>query len=263
MRDILDEIVAYKLKEVEKFKKELSQVFLESRVEIIRKSEVASMSLAVRNSTTGIIAEFKRKSPSKGWIAQNASPEKTAYSYQNNGATALSILTDSEYFGGSNAHVRLARQEKVYLPILYKNFIIDEYQIYQAKVCGASAILLIAACLTKERCAALIQKAHELKLEVLLEMHSEEETEYAELGPDMCGINNRNLGTFDTDVNNSFNLIERLPADAVKVSESGISDVETIRRLKEVGYHGFLIGETFMKEPDPGLALQQFVSKLS
>lgn len=263
MRDILDEIVAYKLKEVEKFKKELSQVYLESRVEIIRKSEVASMSLAVRNSTTGIIAEVKRKSPSKGWIAQTAIPEKVAYSYQNNGATALSILTDSEYFGGSNAHVRLARQEKVYLPILYKNFIIDEYQIYQAKVCGASAILLIAACLTKEQCAAFIQKAHELKLEVLLEMHSEEETEYAELGPDMCGINNRNLGTFETDVNNSFNLIERLPADAVKVSESGISDVETIRQLKEVGYHGFLIGETFMKEPDPGLALQQFVSKLS
>jgi indole-3-glycerol phosphate synthase len=263
MRDILDEIVAYKLKEVEKFKKELSQVYLESRVEIIRKSEVASMSLAVRNSTTGIIAEVKRKSPSKGWIAQTAIPEKVAYSYQNNGATALSILTDSEYFGGSNAHIRLARQEKVYLPILYKNFIIDEYQIYQAKVCGASAILLIAACLTKEQCAAFIQKAHELKLEVLLEMHSEEETEYAELGPDMCGINNRNLGTFETDVNNSFNLIERLPADAVKVSESGISDVETIRRLKEVGYHGFLIGETFMKEPDPGLALQQFVSKLS
>ena len=263
MGDILDEIVAYKLKEVEKFKKELSQVYLESRVEIIRKSEVASMSLAVRNSTTGIIAEVKRKSPSKGWIAQTAIPEKVAYSYQNNGATALSILTDSEYFGGSNAHVRLARQEKVYLPLLYKNFIIDEYQIYQAKVCGASAILLIAACLTKEQCAAFIQKAHELKLEVLLEMHSEEETEYAELGPDMCGINNRNLGTFDTDVNNSFNLIERLPADAVKVSESGISDVETIRRLKEVGYHGFLIGETFMKEPDPGLALQQFVSKLS
>ena len=263
MGDILEEIVAYKLKEVEKFKKELSQVYLESRVEIIRKSEVASMSLAVRNSTTGIIAEVKRKSPSKGWIAQTAIPEKVAYSYQNNGATALSILTDSEYFGGSNAHIRLARQEKVYLPILYKNFIIDEYQIYQAKVCGASAILLIAACLTKEQCAAFIQKAHELKLEVLLEMHSEEETEYAELGPDMCGINNRNLGTFDTDVNNSFNLIERLPADAVKVSESGISDVETIRRLKEVGYHGFLIGETFMKEPDPGLALQQFVSKLS
>ena len=244
MGDILDEIVA------------------ESRVEILHRSEVVSMKLALTNATTGIIAEVKRKSPSKGWIARNAIPEKIAYSYQINGATALSILTDSNYFGGSNAHIRLAKQEKVYIPILYKNFIIDEYQLYQAKVCGASAVLLIAACLSKEKCRNFINKAHELNLEVLLEMHSEEETEYAELEPDMCGINNRNLGTFITDVNNSLNLIERLPADAVKVSESGISDIETIRQLKAVGYQGFLIGETFMKEPDPGLALNQFISQL-
>ena len=262
MGDILEEIVAFKRKEVEKFKKELSQVYLESRVEILKNSEMVSMKLALKNSTSGIIAEFKRKSPSKGWIARNASPERTAYSYQTNGATALSILTDSEYFGGSNVHIRLARQMKVYIPILYKNFIIDEYQLYQAKVCGASAVLLIAACLSKEQCKNLIHKAHELELEVLLEMHSEEETEYAELEPDMCGINNRNLGTFDTDVNNSFNLIQRLPADAVKVSESGISDVDTIRQLKTVGYQGFLIGETFMKESDPGLALSQFIAQL-
>ena len=262
MGDILEEIVAFKRKEVEKFKKELSQVYLESRVEILKNSEMVSMKLALKNSTSGIIAEFKRKSPSKGWIARNASPERTAYSYQTNGATALSILTDSVYFGGSNVHIRLARQMKVYIPILYKNFIIDEYQLYQAKVCGASAVLLIAACLSKEQCKNLIHKAHELELEVLLEMHSEEETEYAELEPDMCGINNRNLGTFDTDVNNSFNLIQRLPADAVKVSESGISDVDTIRQLKTVGYQGFLIGETFMKEPDPGLALSQFIAQL-
>ena len=262
MGDILEEIVAFKRKEVEKFKKELSQVYLESRVEILKNSEMVSMKLALKNSTSGIIAEFKRKSPSKGWIARNASPERTAYSYQTNGATALSILTDSEYFGGSNVHIRLARQMKVYIPILYKTFIIDEYQLYQARVCGASAVLLIAACLSKEQCTNLIHKAHELELEVLLEMHSEEETEYAELEPDMCGINNRNLGTFDTDVNNSFNLIQRLPADAVKVSESGISDVDTIRQLKTVGYQGFLIGETFMKEPDPGLALSQFIAQL-
>ena len=262
MGDILEEIVAFKRKEVEKFKKELSQVYLESRVEILKNSEMVSMKLALKNSTSGIIAEFKRKSPSKGWIARNASPERTAYSYQTNGATALSILTDSEFFGGSNVHIRLARQMKVYIPILYKNFIIDEYQLYQARVCGASAVLLIAACLSKEQCKNLIHKAHELELEVLLEMHSEEETEYAELEPDMCGINNRNLGTFDTDVNNSFNLIQRLPADAVKVSESGISDVDTIRQLKTVGYQGFLIGETFMKESDPGLALSQFIAQL-
>ena len=159
MGDILEEIVAYKQKEVEKFKKELSQVFLESRVEILSRSEMVSMKLALKNSTSGIIAEFKRKSPSKGWIARNASPEKTAYSYQQNGATAVSILTDSEFFGGSNAHIRLARQEKVYIPILYKNFIIDEYQLYQAKVCGASAVLLIAACLSKDQCRNLINKA--------------------------------------------------------------------------------------------------------
>ena len=262
MGAILEELVAFKRKEVEKLKKELSQVYLESRVEILKNSEMVSMKLALKNSTSGIIAEFKRKSPSKGWIARNASPERTAYSYQTNGATALSILTDSEYFGGSNVHIRLARQMKVYIPILYKNFIIDEYQLYQARVCGASAVLLIAACLSKEQCKNLIHKAHELELEVLLEMHSEEETEYAELEPDMCGINNRNLGTFDTDVNNSFNLIQRLPADAVKVSESGISDVDTIRQLKTVGYQGFLIGETFMKEPDPGLALSQFIAQL-
>ena len=262
MGDILDEIVARKHKEVAKFKEELSQVYLESRVEILSRSEVVSMKLALKNSTSGIIAEFKRKSPSKGWIARDAIPEKIAYSYQTNGATAVSILTDSEYFGGSNAHIRLARQERVYIPILYKNFIIDEYQLYQAKICGASAVLLIAACLSKEQCREFINKAHELNLEVLLEMHSEEETEYAELEPDMCGINNRNLGTFDTDVNNSLNLISRLPVDAVKVSESGINDVATIRQLKAVGYNGFLIGETFMKEPDPGLALNQFISQL-
>jgi indole-3-glycerol phosphate synthase len=262
MGDILDEIVAFKRKEVEKFKEELPLVFLESRVEILGKSEILSMKTALQNSDTGIIAEVKRKSPSKGWIARDAIPEKVAYNYQSNGATALSILTDSEYFGGSIAHIRMARQAKIYIPILYKNFIIDEYQIYQAKICGASAILLIAACLTKEQCRDFINKAHSMNLEVLLEMHSEEETEYAELEPDMCGINNRNLGSFVTDVNNSFNLIERLPAEAVKVSESGISDVNTIRQLKAVGYQGFLIGETFMKESNPGLALQQFISQL-
>ena len=145
---------------------------------------------------------------------------------------------------------------------MYKNFIIDEYQIYQAKICGASAILLIAACLTKEQCRQFITKAHELELEVLLEMHNEEETEYAELEPDLYGINNRNLGTFETDVNNSFQLIERLPAEGVKVSESGISDPDTIRQLRACGYKGFLIGETFMKEADPGLALKNFIAQI-
>ena len=262
MADILEEIVAYKKNEVEQFKKELHQIYLEGRVEILKNALIPSMKNALMKSDTGIIAEFKRKSPSKGWINEAATADKVPISYQENGAAAISILTDSHFFGGSNVYVRTAIASKVRIPVLYKNFIIDEYQIYQAKVCGASAILLIAACLSKEQCRQFIAKAHELELEVLLEMHNEEETEYAELEPDMYGINNRNLGTFETDVNNSFQLIERLPAEGVKVSESGISDPDTIRQLRACGYKGFLIGETFMKEADPGLALKNFIAQL-
>lgn len=262
MADILEEIVAYKKNEVEQFKKELHQIYLEGRVEILKNALIPSMKNALMKSETGIIAEFKRKSPSKGWINEAATADKVPISYQENGAAAISILTDSHYFGGSNVYVRTAIASKVRIPILYKNFIIDEYQIYQAKICGASAILLIAACLTKEQCRQFIAKAHELELEVLLEMHNEEETEYAELEPDLYGINNRNLGTFETDVNNSFQLIERLPAEGVKVSESGISDPDTIRQLRACGYKGFLIGETFMKEADPGLALKNFIAQI-
>lgn len=262
MADILEEIVAYKKNEVELFKKELHQIYLEGRVEILKNALIPSMKNALMKSDTGIIAEFKRKSPSKGWINEAATADKVPISYQENGAAAISILTDSHFFGGSNVYVRTAIASKVRIPVLYKNFIIDEYQIYQAKVCGASAILLIAACLTKEQCRQFIAKAHELELEVLLEMHNEEETEYAELEPDMYGINNRNLGTFETDVNNSFQLIERLPAEGVKVSESGISDPDTIRQLRACGYKGFLIGETFMKEADPGLALKNFIAQI-
>lgn len=262
MADILEEIVAYKKNEVEQFKKELHQIYLEGRVEILQNALIPSMKNALMKSDTGIIAEFKRKSPSKGWINEAATADKVPISYQENGAAAISILTDSHYFGGSNVYVRTAIASKVRIPILYKNFIVDEYQIYQAKICGASAILLIAACLTKEQCRQFIAKAHELELEVLLEMHNEEETEYAELEPDLYGINNRNLGTFETDVNNSFQLIERLPAEGVKVSESGISDPDTIRQLRACGYKGFLIGETFMKEADPGLALKNFIAQI-
>ena len=262
MPDILEEIVAHKRIEVERFKEQMSPHEIHRRVEKMLDSAVPSMSQALRDSPSGIIAEFKRKSPSKGWINKNASASIIPHSYEVNGATALSILTDNKYFGGSNIHIRTARLSKVKIPILYKNFIIDTYQIYQAKICGASAILLIAACLTKEECKAFIQKAHELDLEVLLEMHNEQDTEYVELEPDMYGINNRNLGTFETDINNSINLIGRLPADKIKVSESGISDPASIRQLKALGYQGFLIGETFMKEADPGQALKDFIAQI-
>ena len=245
MKDILQDIIAHKRQELERMY-----------------AKKPSMKEALLASDTGIIAEFKRRSPSKGWIKEDGRADIIPLSYQQNGAAALSILTDKDYFGGHDDFIRTARQSGVTIPILYKNFVIDEMQLYEAALCGASAVLLIAACLTKEQCGRLLRKAHQLGLEVLLEMHSEAELEYAELGPDMCGINNRNLGSFVTDVENSFRLAELLPKEAVKVSESGISNPDTVRALRQVGFKGFLIGENFMKTADPGQALNDFISRL-
>lgn len=260
--DILQEIVAHKRIEVERFKQQLSEQEIHRRVEAILDFSVPSMSKALTASQSGIIAEFKRRSPSKGWIKEEGKADEIPLSYQEHGAASLSILTDEQYFGGKDDFIRIARHAGVHIPILYKNFIIDEYQLFQARLCGASAVLLIAADLSKEECQSLLSTAHELGLEVLLEMHSEEELEYAEMEPDMCGINNRNLGTFITDVQNSFRLAELLPKDSVKVSESGISNPDTVKALRLAGFRGFLIGETFMKTSDPGKALKDFISKL-
>jgi indole-3-glycerol phosphate synthase len=243
MQDILQDIIAHKHQELE-----------------VLYRPKPSLRQALLDSDSGFIAEFKRRSPSKGWIKEDGRADQIPLSYQQNGASALSILTDEHYFGGSDAFIRIARQSGVNLPILYKNFIIDEMQLYAAALCGASAALLIAACLTKQQCKTLMNKAHDLGLEVLLEMHSEAELEYAELGPDLCGINNRNLGSFVTDVENSFRLAELLPKEAVKVSESGISNPETVRQLRQAGFRGFLIGENFMKANDPGASLREFIS---
>lgn len=244
-KDILQEIIAHKRIELEALR-----------------AKKPSLRQALLQSETGIIAEFKRRSPSKGWIKEEGRADTIPLSYQQNGATALSILTDKHYFGGHDDFIRMARQSGVSLPVLYKNFVIDEAQLFAAALCGASAVLLIAACLTKSECRQLIDKAHALGLEVLLEMHSEQELEYAELEPDMCGINNRNLGSFITDTEISFRLAELLPKEVVKVSESGISDPQTVRKLREAGFRGFLIGECFMKTADPGQALRNFISML-
>ena len=245
MQDILQQIIATK-------QQELAQMM----------APKPSLRQALINSNSGIIAEFKRRSPSKGWIKKEGQASVIPLSYQKNGAAALSILTDKQYFGGHDRFITEARTSGVTIPILYKNFVIDEMQLYEAVICGASAVLLIAACLSKEKLKALMDKAHSLGLEVLLEMHDERELEYAELGPDLCGINNRNLGSFVTDVENSFRLAERLPKDAVKVSESGISNPQTISELRQAGFRGFLIGETFMKTPDPGKALAEFIARI-
>jgi indole-3-glycerol phosphate synthase len=261
--DILEEIVANKRIEVERFKAALSEQEMHRRVEPLLDFSVASMSKALTDSDSGIIAEFKRKSPSKGWIKEDGRADIIPLSYQQNGASALSILADEKYFGGSDEFIKTARHSGVNIPILYKNFVIDEYQLFQARLCGASAVLLIAADLSMQQCSALLKTAHELGLEVLLEMHSESELEYAALEPDMCGINNRNLGSFITDVENSFRLAELLPKDAVKVSESGISNPDTVRALRQTGFRGFLIGENFMKTADPGQALNEFITQLT
>ena len=243
--DILEEIIITKQQALER----------------MRQKKV-SMREALLASPTGIIAEFKRRSPSKGWIKEEGKACEIPLSYQQNGAAALSILTDKQYFGGHDRFIMEARQAGVTIPVLYKNFVIDEMQLYEALLCGASAVLLIAACLTKEKLRTLLTKAHELGLEVLLEMHDERELEYAELNPDLCGINNRHLGSFITDVETSYRLAEKLPREAVKVSESGISNPQTVRELREAGFRGFLIGETFMREPQPGLALKEFIAKI-
>lgn len=260
--DILEEIVANKRVEVEAAKLAVAPAVLHKQVEAILDFSVASMKNALTASDSGIIAEFKRKSPSKGWIKEEGQPDIIPLSYQQNGAAALSILTDQKYFGGCDDFIRTARHSGVNIPILYKNFVIDEYQLFQARLCGASAVLLIAADLSIAECKSLLNTAHQLGMEVLLEMHSNKELEYAGLEPDMYGINNRNLGSFVTDVENSFRLAELLPKDAVKVSESGISNPDTVKALREVGFRGFLIGENFMKTADPGSALREFIEKL-
>ena len=259
--DILEQIIATKREELPTIRKAVDAAMGNCPTKQLLTPK-PSLRKALAESSTGIIAEFKRRSPSKGWICENGRADVIPLSYQQNGAAALSILTDEQYFGGQDDYIRQARQSGVTLPILYKNFIIDEAQLYAAALCGASAVLLIAACLTMAQCQQLIGKAHELGLEVLLEMHTESELEYAELHPDVCGINNRNLGSFVTDVENSFRLAGLLPKEAVKVSESGISNPDTVKALREAGFRGFLMGEHFMRSANPGSELNKFIVKL-
>lgn len=224
-----------------------------------------SMSEALRTSPYGIISEFKRKSPSKGWIHEQVTPEQVVPFYASGGASALSILTDERYFGGCQEFI-LRMRPLVDIPILRKDFIISEYQLLEARLIGADAVLLIAACLGLDEFQELMGKAHELGLEVLLETHQTEELAYASDDVDMLGVNNRNLGTFHTDVRNSFLMAERLRElhleHPVLVSESGISSPETVRELRKEGFRGFLMGENFMKHEDPGAALASFIKAL-
>lgn len=275
--DILSEIIAHKRTEVELQKQSVSPEQLREQVQKLMESSSVprhSMRQALASSPTGIIAEFKRRSPSKGWIYETAKAEEIPAAYETAGASALSILTDEKFFGGSLRDISTARP-LVDIPILRKDFIIDEYQLLQARIVGADAVLLIAACLTQKECTTLTTQAHALGLEVLLEIHNPSELPYINKEVDMLGVNNRNLGTFVTDVKNSFHIARQLQqaigskkgASDVRnmpilVSESGISHPETIRSLRAAGFRGFLIGEAFMKTDHPGDTLKDFISPI-
>lgn len=275
--DILSEIIAHKRTEVELQKQSVSPEQLREQVQKLMESSSVprhSMRQALASSPTGIIAEFKRRSPSKGWIYETAKAEEIPAAYETAGASALSILTDEKFFGGSLRDISTARP-LVDIPILRKDFIIDEYQLLQARIVGADAVLLIAACLTQKECTTLTTQAHALGLEVLLEIHNPSELPYINKEVDMLGVNNRNLGTFVTDVKNSFRIARQLQqaigskkgASDVRnmpilVSESGISHPGTIRSLHAAGFRGFLIGEAFMKTDRPGDTLKDFISPI-
>ncbi len=259
MRDILTDIIASKYIEVERAKSSVAMAELVAASRDL--PAVRSMSSALRSSQSGIIAEFKRRSPSKGWINREADSSIIPASYAAAGASALSILTDEFYFGGSLRDIELARP-KVDIPILRKEFIVDEYQLYQSRLIGADAVLLIASALSVERCSELIAVAHDLGLEVLLELHDQDDLQYIEPSVEMVGVNNRNLGSFVTDVENSFRFAELLPEGVVRISESGISSPATVGALRAVGFRGFLIGENFMRSESPAQALTEFIGEL-
>ena len=256
---ILDKIIASKTIEVASRKLSIPVSTLEKAPTFSRKC--LSMKESLLNSESGIISEFKRKSPSLGWIHEDADVVDVTSGYSAAGASGISILTDLEYFGGTPMDLIAARQQ-ITCPVLRKDFVIVEYQLYEAKAMGADVVLLIAAALTVEQTLELARKAHELGLEVLLEVHNAEEIGHANDFVDMLGVNNRNLKTFEQSIQTSFDLAALIPNKFVKVSESGISNIETVKELRKVGYKGFLMGENFMKEENPAEALVKFIAGL-
>lgn len=258
--NILDKIVADKRKEVDLKKSLITVPQLEASVMMERTS--VSLAEILSKSNSGIIAEHKRRSPSKSVINHNLSVQDVAQGYTDAGVCGISILTDGKYFGGSLDDLVLARAS-TNIPLLRKEFIIDEYQIIEAKAYGADVILLIAAILSREEIKTFSELAKGLGLDVLLEVHNEEELEKSLMPSlDMLGVNNRNLKSFEVDLDISKTLSKKIPEDFVKVSESGISSVKAIRELKEFDYQGFLIGENFMKTDNPGKSAEEFITKI-
>lgn len=259
--DILHKIIAQKEKEVAERKSLYPTKLLEKSIYFSTEA-VSLRKYLLRDDKIGIIAEIKRKSPSKGMIHEYVSIEQTSINYMQGGASALSILTDTEFFGGKNEDLTTARKYN-FCPILRKDFTIDEYQIIEAKSIGADAILLIAAVLSPERLNELALFAKSFGLEVLMEVHNREELKsHLNEHLDVVGVNNRNLKTFEVNIETSIELTESIPDQFVKISESGISRPETVIKLMKHGFQGFLIGEYFMSHSRPGDACSEFIQKI-
>ena len=259
---ILDKIIAFKKTEIAKIKAEIPVKKLIESPNFKNETFSLKKSLLQLNST-GIIAEFKRQSPSKGIINDQATIADVTNGYLNANVAAQSILTDTSFFGGTMADLMEARVINQQVPILRKDFIVDGFQIVEAKAIGADVILLIAACLTEQELKNYGQLANDLGLEVLYEVHTQEELDKInDLDNKIIGINNRNLKNFEVDLEHSIKLANQIPDTCIKVSESGISDPRIITGLKEHGFHGFLIGENFMKTDNPGLACKEFIDQI-
>ena len=259
--NILEKIIAHKKQEVARLKTEVEVSTLVkspgfNRTPISLKKELLDP------KGSGIIAEFKRQSPSKGIINDKATVQEVTEGYLKAGVSAQSILTDQEFFGGTVLDVINAREINQTKPILRKDFIVDGFQIVEAKAIGADVILLIAACLSKTELKQFGNLAEDLGLDVLYEVHNQEELDKIELDNKIVGINNRNLKTFEVDLEHSITLAQQIPDSCIKVSESGISDPRTIIGLREYGFNGFLVGENFMKSESPGFACEEFIKQL-
>ena len=255
---ILDQINANKLKEIDAAKKSVSVKHLESS--LLFERNCFSLKDAIIEKS-GIIAEFKRQSPSKGVINGLVKPQDVAIGYEKAGVSAISCLTDLDYFGGTFDDLRAIR-DAISIPILRKDFMLDEYQLLEAKSLGADIILLIASSLSVKKTNQLGEMAKSLGLSVLLEIHDESELNHINQYCDAIGVNNRNLKTFEVSTDVSKRLAAHIEDDFIKVSESGISNVEAIKDLKDFGYQGFLIGENFMKTENPGKSCEEFINQL-
>lgn len=256
---ILDKIIERKKLEIADLKSKISVEQLKDSEFFGRKTFSLKETL---KSKSGIITEFKRQSPSKGIINDKIAPLEVVSKYEKFGASAISILTDNDFFGGSFEDI-LSVRNHINIPILRKDFMVDEYQFYEAKSIGADVILLIASCLSPTQVSEFTELAHQLNLEVLLEIHSEEELVHINKNIDFVGINNRNLKDFKVDLQHSVNLKNQLPQDILSIAESGIYNKEDFKFLKEKGFDGFLMGEYFMKDENPGTKFGEFVSNVS